>query len=493
VTFRNDMNGQAIRRDEADGNGSVGDPHEVWYRFAGKQIGFTGNNGAPDGEFANSPNGPFGQAGSNSPTYYTDFDLSLTSYGFASSRSVASTYTVEQGDTLESIAAMLWGDASLWYELAEANGLQGGETLTTGQTLIIPAGVVRSSYNASTFAPYDPGEVINPITPTSPKPPKQGGKGCGTLGTVVMVVIAVVIAVKLGPQFAKMFANAFGWTATATTTVKGAAAAAAIAKAGTAVATVTASVPSMTAAIAGGAAAGGLSSAASQAFGIVAGVQEKFSWSGLALAAIGGGVGSGLSASGIGGGGAGGAALRGALGSAITQGIGVATGLQQSFSWAGVAAAGVGAYVSGFVGDHLPDEVGDLNGLVAANTASGIANAATRSLIEGTDFRDNLLAALPDIIGSTIGEAMASAVSRSDGEASLEKSPPEGDGLFDDVQELLFGARGAAHRDRRYAPELQLTDEEYDASARWSTVEHSARVAKRTSTSSTGIQTQART
>jgi len=55
ITFRNDMNGQAIRRDEADNTTTYGDPHEVWYRFAGKQIGFTGNNGDPNGEFANSP------------------------------------------------------------------------------------------------------------------------------------------------------------------------------------------------------------------------------------------------------------------------------------------------------------------------------------------------------------------------------------------------------------------------------------------------------
>ncbi len=37
------------------------------------------------------------------------------------------------------------------------------------------------------------------------------------------------------------------------------------------------------------------------------------------------------------------AAVRGAVGSALTQGIGRATGLQSSFSWAGVAAAGIGA------------------------------------------------------------------------------------------------------------------------------------------------------
>jgi len=30
------------------------------------------------------------------------------------------------GDTLQSIAQMLWGDSSLWYVLADANGLSAG-------------------------------------------------------------------------------------------------------------------------------------------------------------------------------------------------------------------------------------------------------------------------------------------------------------------------------------------------------------------------------
>ncbi|MGK6321443.1 hypothetical protein, partial [Sphingomonas sp. DT-204] len=41
----NNALGQAIRRDEADGLAS-GDPHEIWYRFDGKQIGYVGNNGS---------------------------------------------------------------------------------------------------------------------------------------------------------------------------------------------------------------------------------------------------------------------------------------------------------------------------------------------------------------------------------------------------------------------------------------------------------------
>jgi hypothetical protein len=52
ITATNDVLGQVIRRDEADGNTSLGDPHESWYRFNGKQIGSNGNN-----TFDNSYNG----------------------------------------------------------------------------------------------------------------------------------------------------------------------------------------------------------------------------------------------------------------------------------------------------------------------------------------------------------------------------------------------------------------------------------------------------
>ncbi|WP_214675024.1 hypothetical protein, partial [Escherichia coli] len=49
-------------------------------------------------------------------------------------------------------------------------------------------------------------------------------------------------------------------------------------------------------------------------------------------------------------------------------------------------------------------------GRLLSNTAGGLANAAARSLIEGTSFGDNILAALPDVIGQTIGDAVAGKV-----------------------------------------------------------------------------------
>ena len=145
--------------------------------------------------------------------------------------------------------------------------------------------------------------------------------------------------------------------------------------------------------------------------GLATGIQDKFSWKGVALAALGGAIGGAISP-----GGAFGAkglfgvsasasatdkivsaALRGASGSAITQGVGVATGLQSKFDWAGVAAAGIGAGVGQALGGSISKLNLDKFGTnLANNMAGGIANAATRSLVNGSDFGDNLMAALPD-------------------------------------------------------------------------------------------------
>ena len=169
--------------------------------------------------------------------------------------------------------------------------------------------------------------------------------------------------------------------------------------------------------------------AASQAVGVATGIQSKFDFKGLALSAIGGGVSAGVGnltqlsgglkgidkflssgtfASNV---------ASGALGSAITQGVGVATGLQAKFSWAGVAAAGVGAGVSGVLGKELgikplygtgsSQSLGNIAGNAFVGTASAIANAATRSALNGTSFGDNVMRALPDAIGQTVGGLVA--------------------------------------------------------------------------------------
>lgn len=268
---------------------------------------------------------------------------------------VGSRYTVKGGDTLQSVALTLWGDGSLWYKLAEANGLSAGAALSEGQSLIVPSGVWRNSQNAATYTPYDAGRFIGPVdaSPSYPAPPKSAK--CGVFGQILSTLVAIAASQFLGPVFGNLV---------------------------------------------------------SQGFNMVIGIQSKFSWKSLGMSVASAVVTAGMSGAFAG---VQSAFLQGALqtatASALTQGIGVATGLQKKFDFAGIAAAGVAGGVSSWAGARLGERIsnvdktvwrnGDLskNNAFLANSAGAIAEAATRSAIKGNSFGDNLLASLPSVIG----------------------------------------------------------------------------------------------
>ena len=374
ITFTNDMNGQAIRRDESDNVWNQGDPHEVWYRFNGKQMGYTGNNGTFDTDYASSISkrtqtqgtGAF-QGGATWSAQHADFDLSLdpiTSYNQGSS---GSTHTVRAGDTLAGIAAQLWGDSTLWYRLAEANGMSAANALVEGQRLTVPSGVMKSQHNASTFKPYNPGEILGDTSATTPAPKPQAKKAkCGLFGQILLAVIAVAITVVLPIAAPATFGGLLG-----------------------------------------GIGAAVIGNVVSQGVGLATGIQDKFSWKSVALAAVSAGVSGGIGADGLDLFGKIGnkvlqGAVTGAVSSAVSQGIGVATGLQDKFDWVGVAAAGVG----GEVGAWVADKTGGWNKYASKITttgASALAQAATRSVLEGSNFGTNLVAALPSTIAGMVG------------------------------------------------------------------------------------------
>jgi YD repeat-containing protein len=374
ISFTNDMNGQAIRRDESDNVWNQGDPHEVWYRFNGKQLGYTGNNGTFDTDYNTSiskrtqtPGTGAFQGGSTWSTQHADFDLSLdpiTSYNQGSS---GSSYTVRTGDTLASIAAQLWGDSTLWYRLAEANGMSAANALIEGQRLIVPSGVMRSQHNASTFKPYNPAEVLGDTSATTPAPKQQAKKGkCGLFGQILLAVIAVAITVVLPIAAPATFGGFLG-----------------------------------------GIGAAVIGNVVSQGIGLATGIQDKFSWKSVAMAAISAGVSGGIGADGLDLFGKIGnkvlqGALTGAVSSAVTQGIGVATGLQDKFDWVGVAAAGVGGGVGAFVAGKTSGW-NKYASRIATTGASALAQAATRSVLEGSSFGTNIVAALPSTIAGMVG------------------------------------------------------------------------------------------
>ena len=415
VTFKSDLMGMVIRRDESDNISTQGDPHNVYFRFDGKEIASVGNVAPTDGvSYVDSiakrqapppdPNNySFLYTGSPNPNPQRDV-INSYSQGSAGGR-----YTVEAGDTLQGIAYQMWGDSSLWYKIAEANGLSGDAGLVEGQSLQLPSGVTRSKNSASTFKPYDASEAIGDTSPTRmPKPPKKNK--CGAFGQILLVAIAVAVTVVTsGAALAALAPASAGITSIG-------------AGIGAMMGASTAGAVGIGAFAAAGAIGGAVGSIASQGFGVATGIQQQFSWKQVALSALQGGIGGAMS-------GVANAAqfakgpltgfqkfmtstgvmqtaARGVGASALGQGIGVLTGLQDEFDWAGVAAAGVSAVAGSQVAGRMSG-LSRFNERFFSSMASDIANAATRSVLEGSDFGDNMIAALPDIIGQTIGGMIA--------------------------------------------------------------------------------------
>lgn len=175
------------------------------------------------------------------------------------------------------------------------------------------------------------------------------------------------------------------------------------------------------AAFAGAAAAGAAGSLASQVVGIATGIQDKISWKGVAIAALSAGITRGLEgqiskvAGAIKGvatdavGKVAGRFVEGAVNNVVSQGIGLATGAQKRFDWAGVATS---AILNGVGANRLVGNIANLapEGLardLVGSAAGAIASSAGRSLVTGTSFGDNLQSALPQAIGNTIGNAIA--------------------------------------------------------------------------------------
>ncbi|WP_394391437.1 LysM peptidoglycan-binding domain-containing protein [Shewanella woodyi] len=134
------------------------------------------------------------------PVMSADFDANYVPVGRQSGVS-SGRYTVQGGDSLMSIAGQLWGDKSLWYLIADANGLRGTERLAPGTTLTLPNVTSTNLHHSTeTFRPYNPGAAmgdVNPTLPEIPPPPipPQSNDGCGGIAMIVMVVVAVVATV----------------------------------------------------------------------------------------------------------------------------------------------------------------------------------------------------------------------------------------------------------------------------------------------------------
>ncbi|MHA6194730.1 LysM peptidoglycan-binding domain-containing protein [Pseudomonas wadenswilerensis] len=283
-----------------------------------------------------------------------------------------SSYVVNQGDTLESIAQMVWGDRSMWYVIADANGL--GDKLVVGSSLRIPNVVTSNRNDATTFKPYNPAEVIGD-TITPPTPPKPKKKKCNAVASVVMVVVAVVATIfTAGAALA-----AIGTTAT---TLGGIASAAISGRIG-AVSAGGIGVGLTATSLGLGAVVGSL---ASQTVGKAMGVVDKISWKQAAVAGLGSYIGAGIMDLAAGASSTisnamsassptwgqvalsyGAQGVAGYTGSYIAS---KAVGLDTSFSWKNMAASAIGSIVAGSINQKSGFWNSTIRGQVSAHSSA---------------------------------------------------------------------------------------------------------------------------
>jgi hypothetical protein len=390
----NTVDGKVMARYTSRSNAQTTYAMDFHYYGNDTHLGAIGNDGAPEYNYRNAIDHRYDTASTTAFRYgsaqsFVDFDQSYEMINPTSQNGTSSAYTVQAGDTLQTLALAYWGDSSLWYLIADANGLSGGETLAAGTSLWVPSRVANVHNSASTFKPYDPNEAQVNTDPLAPSPKKA--KKCGGLGAVIVIAVAVAVtaiatagigALATGASFSSALSS-LGSLAALSSSAVGATALGSVGAIG---------------AFAAGAAIGSI---ASQGLGIAMGLQSKFSFKGVALAAIAGGISGGIGQSSLFSslGPVGGAIARGTVANVATQGIGVATGLQNRFNWAGVASGAAGSGIGMWTG-----------GGIVGGAAGGVAASAAEALVTGRDFGDTLLSNLPGIIGITIGNLVANRV-----------------------------------------------------------------------------------
>ncbi|ALN60394.1 Rhs family protein [Lysobacter enzymogenes] len=417
-SYETDGEGRILQRDELlgveerpDGSFSSGTQNRFhsYYFFDDRQVGNAGNDGIDRIDYAKELAQNQVKPGAQNderhkrfaPVSGADFDQNYLPINSLYPTAAPGSYIVKAGDTLQTIAAALWGDSAMWYLLADANNLAPTQALIPNTVLTVPNKVANIHNNASTFKPYDAGSAMGNTSPTVPEPPPPPAakKGCGGFVKVLAIVVAVVVSI-----YTAGVASGAGWGFVGAMS-QGAA--------------VMAGGMGFTAAAIGSAALGGaVGSIASQAVLIAGGVQDGFDWKGVGLSALGAAVTAGLGASGLADalpkalGTVGRSAVMGGVNSATTQALAVATGLQDRFDWTSVAisavSAGAGEWVSGKISGYGVKQQWDARttkylSKYGSSFAAGTIDAAARGNLSG----EVLLSVGLNALGSTIGAAIS--------------------------------------------------------------------------------------
>jgi len=109
-------------------------------------------------------------------------------------------HTVQEGDSLRSLAAQYYGSADLWYVIANANGLPDMSLPKAGARLSVPAKASNVYLDSQTVSLYKPGEIIGSSLPdvNAPEPPAVDADAeCKQVTAIILVVVIAVAGIAL--------------------------------------------------------------------------------------------------------------------------------------------------------------------------------------------------------------------------------------------------------------------------------------------------------
>ncbi|WP_237062868.1 DUF6531 domain-containing protein [Microbulbifer zhoushanensis] len=102
------------------------------------------------------------------------------------------TVTAVEGDSLQSIAARVYGNPSLWFVLAQANGLDPSQPIKGGVRITVPNSVETGRIDADTHKVYNENDIIGSTLPNLKTP--QDDDDCGNILMIIIVVVIAVVA-----------------------------------------------------------------------------------------------------------------------------------------------------------------------------------------------------------------------------------------------------------------------------------------------------------
>lgn len=276
--------------------------------------------------------------------------------------SAVSSTVVLLGDTLQSIAARVYGNPSLWFVIADANGLDVTQPLTEGMQLLVPNTVKSGRIDSNAHAVYNQSEIIGSNLPNMRLKPQH--MSCGQIfAMIIVIIIAIVIIYYSEGTASELSAELVAW---AEVEIAGAAAIAITAATYVAV----------------GAAIAAATSIIQQGVMMAMGYQHKFSWKSVGESAAAGavsglaeGVVSGLETAGM-------AAKMGSYAKVADAAIHVAGSAAMQYlqngkitSWSSLAMAGMQGYFG------FDDRVGK-------NEYASLADKAAKQGLDAKVFRD---------------------------------------------------------------------------------------------------------